>query len=288
MVRFKLLEPKTLSEASSLLAEYKDKAKIIAGGHSLLPVLKHRTITPDYLINIKDLPDLEYINYGNNGLRIGALTTHRAIELSALIKEKYPMLAELERFLGCVQTRNWGTIGGNLCDATPANDPPPALIALGARVKAVNVKGEREIPLDEFYVGYRKTALKPDEILVEIGVPKLPPHTGQVYHKERVRIADSPIASAAAVVSLDEGLEIVAAARIVLQAVGPTPIRAKDAEKAIVGKKVQDRLIDEVAAAATKEARPISDIYGTAEYKKEMIKLVTRQVVTQAIERAQK
>ena len=285
-MRFGLIEPKTLSEASSVLAEYKDKAKIIAGGHGLLPLLKHRVIIPDCLINIKGLPDLKYITNGDNDLRIGALTTHRTIELSALIKERYPMLVELERVLGCVQTRNWATIGGNLCDATPANDPPPAFIALGARVKAVSVRGEREMPLDEFTVGYRKTALEADEILVEIQVPKLPTHTGGVYHKERVRIADSPIASVAAVVSLDEGLEVVTAARIVLQAVGPMPIRAKEAERTLVGGKVQDELIEEVAMAAAKEARPISDVFGSAEYKKEMVKVITRQVVTQAIKRA--
>ena len=287
MVRFELIEPKTLSEACSLLAEYKGKAKVIAGGQSLLPLLKHRLIAPDCIINIKGLTDLEYIRNGDNILRIGALTIHRAIELSALIKERYPMLAELEQVLGCVQTRNWGTIGGNLCDATPANDPPPALIALGAKVKIASVRGEREMPLDEFTVGYRKTALEADEILVEIQVPKLPTHTGGVYHKERVRVADSPIASVAAVVSLDEGLEVVTAVRIVLQSVGPTPIRAKEAEKIIKGEKVQDRLIDEVAAAAAKEAHPISDVYGSAEYKKEMVKVITRQVVTQAIKRAQ-
>ena len=287
MVRFELMEPKTLAEACSLLAEYEDKVKIIAGGQGLLPLLKHRVIIPDYIINIKGLTDLEYISNGSNGLRIGALTTHRAIELSALVKERYPMLAELERVLGCVQTRNWGTIGGNLCDATPANDPPSALIALGARVKIASVRGEREMPLDEFIIGYRKTALEPDEILVEVQVPKLPPHTGGVYHKERVRVTDSPIASVAAVVSLDEGLEVVIGARVVLQAVGPTPIRAKEAERIIVGERVQDGLIDKVAAVAAKEARPISDVYGSAEYKREMVKVVTRQVVTQAIERAQ-
>jgi len=286
MVRFELLEPKNLSEACSLLVEYKDKAKIIAGGHGLLPLLKHRAIIPKYLINIKGLPGLEYITNGNSGLKIGALTTHRAIELSALIKNYFPMLVELEQVLGCVQTRNWATIGGNLCDATPANDPPPALIALGAKAKAAGVGGEREISLDEFTVGYRQTALKADEILVEIQIPTPPAHTGGAYHKERVRIADSPIASVAAVVSLDDRLETVTAARIVMQAVGPTPIRAGKAEEIATGEKVQDKLIDEVAVAAAREARPISDVYGSAEYKKEMIKMITRQVVTKAIERA--
>ena len=193
------------------------------------------------------------------------------------------MLAELEHFLGCVQTRNWGTIGGNLCDVTPANDPPPALLALGARVKAASVRGEREMSLDEFIASYHKTALEPDELLVEIQVPKSAPHTGGVYHKESVRATDAPIAAVAAVVSLDEGLEIVTAARIVMQSVGPMPIRAVGAEKQLIGKKIQEGLVDEVAAVAATEARPRS----TPEYKRELVKVITRQVVTQAIERAQ-
>jgi carbon-monoxide dehydrogenase medium subunit len=283
MVRFKFLSPKSLTEAFSLLAEYRDKAKIIAGGQGLLPRLKHRQVVPEYLINIKGLTELEYIGNGDNGLKIGALTIHRAIEYSPLIKERYPMLAELEQVLGHVQIRNWGTIGGNLCDATPANDPPPALLALGARVKVASVRGEREMPLDEFIAVYHKPALEPDEILVEIQIPKSPPHTGGVYHKERVRATDAPIAAVAAVVSLDEGLEIVTAAQIVLQSVGPTPIRAAEAEKQLIGKKIQDGLIDEVATVAATEAHPRT----TPEYKRQLVKVITRQVVTQAIKRAQ-
>lgn len=287
MVRFRLLEPRDLSEACSLLAEYREKAKILAGGQGLLPLLKHRQIAPNYIINIKGLPSLGYIDESGGSLRIGALTTNRAVELSALIKERYPMLAELEQVLGDVQTRNWGTLVGNLCAASPTSDLAPALIALGARVKVMSVRGERAIPLDDFFVDYLKTALESDEIVTEIQVVEPLPRTGGAYHKERIRVMDSPIASAAAVVSLDAGLGTVVAARIVLQAVCPTPIRAKEAEKVIIGEKVRDGLADEVAVVAAKEACPISDVYGSAEYKREMVKVAIRQVVGLAIKRAQ-
>ena len=202
MVRFELLEPKNLSEACLLLAEHKEKAKIVAGGQGLLPLLKHRQLKPKYLINIKNLPGLEYIDDGRSGLRIGALTTNRAIEISSLIKQRYPMLADLERVVGDVQTRNWGTLVGNLCAASPTSDPAPALIALGATMKVQSIRGEREVPLEEFFVEYLKTALEPDEIVTEIQIPNPPPYVGGAYHKERVRMTDSPIASVAAVIQL--------------------------------------------------------------------------------------
>lgn len=286
MVRFELLEPKNLSETCSLLAEYKGKAKIIAGGQGLLPLLKHRQIAPKFLINIKNLSGLEYIIDDRSSLRIGALTTNRAIEVSALIKQRHPMLADLERMVGDVQTRNWGTLVGNLCTATPTSDPAPALIALGATIKVLSIRGERVIPLEDFFIGYLLTALEHDEIVTEIQVPESPPHTGEAYYKERVRVTDSPIASVAAVVRLEKGRHNVTDARIVLQAVCPMPVRAIDAENFMVGKMVDDKLIDEVALLAEKAACPISDVYGSAEYKREMVKVVTKQVVMEAIKQA--
>jgi aerobic carbon-monoxide dehydrogenase medium subunit len=286
MVRFELLEPKNLSEACSLLAEHKEKAKIVAGGQGLLPLLKHRQIKPKYLINIKNLPGLEYIDDGRSGLRIGALATNRAIELSALVEKRHPMLCELERVVGDIQTRNWGTLAGNLCAASPTSDPAPALIALGATLKVLSIRGERQISLEEFFVEYLKTALAPDEIVTEIQIPGSPPFTGEAYLKERVRMTDSPIASVAAVISLD-GSNTISEARIVLQAVCPTPIRAREAENFIIGKKGEDKLIDEAAGLAEKAACPISDVYGSADYKREMVRVATRQVITQAVKRAQ-
>jgi len=285
MVRFDVLQPKTLSEACSLLAEYKAEAKVIAGGQNLLVLLKQRRIKPRFIINIKQLPDLEYISDSPDGLRIGALTTHRAVEISDLVKGKYPVLAELEQGLGCIQTRNWGTIGGNLCQASPATDPPPALIALGARAKIVSVRGERVIPLDDFFVDYQKTALDSDEILVEIALPEVPPSSGAAYYKEVVRFADPPIASVAAMVKLGEK-EVVEEVRIVMQAVGVTPLRAREAEEAMMGENMTGVLLEAVAALAAREAQPVSDVYGSADYKREMVNVITKRVLREAVRRA--
>jgi carbon-monoxide dehydrogenase medium subunit len=196
------------------------------------------------------------------------------------------MLAELEAVLGDIQTRNWGTIVGNLCMSSPTSDLAPPLIAIGTIVKVMSIRGEREITLEEFFVDYKKTALEPDEIVMEVLIPKPLPHTGGAYHKERVRATDLPIAAVAVVVTLDEELDTITAARIILQAVCPTPLRAREAEEKIIGKKIQDNIVNEAAIAAAQAARPISDVYGSAEYKREMVKVVTKQVVTQSIERA--
>lgn len=283
MKPFEYLEPASLEEACSLLSEHQEEAKIIAGGQSLLPLLKARLIAPKYLINIKGLPNMEYITPTENGIKIGALTVHRALELSPLINERFPILSEMEKVVGTVQIRNWGTIGGDLCHADPSGDPAPALIALGAKVKAVSQKGEREIDLDDFFVDYLQTVLQPDEILVEVEVPSPKPHTGGAYIKESVRVGDSPIVSAAVVVTLDK--DVIQSARIVLGALGTTPVRAKKAEEVMVGRQIKETL-EKVGEIAASEAKPETDIVGLAEYKRELVKVITRQAAQQAIMRA--
>ncbi|MFC1995300.1 FAD binding domain-containing protein [Chloroflexota bacterium] len=286
MKPFEYLDPKNLEDACTVLSRYHDEAKIIAGGQNLLVILGKRLISPKYLISIKRCSDIEYIKEQDGCLKLGALTTHRTIENSDLIRQKVPMLTNLEYNLGCVQTRNWGTIGGNLSQASPATDLAPALIALGARCQLQSVRGTRTMSLEDFFVDYRTTALATDEILVELEVPVPPPYTAGIYRKEAVRFADPPIASVAVVVSIDKQ-GIVKSARIVLQAVGVTPIRAREAEKVLIEKKVEDKLLDVAATMAAREAKPISDVYGTAEYKREMVKVLTRQNISEAIRQVQ-
>ncbi len=285
MVRFDVLQPENLSEAISLLAEHKQKANLIAGGQNLLVLLRHRLIKPRYLVNIKNCSEMEYIKEDGDVIKIGALTTHRAIETSSLIQEKLPMLTELEHEVGCIQTRNWGTIAGNLCQASPTNDLAPALIALRARCLVKSVKGERWVSFDDFYLGYKKTALKSDEILTEIEISNLIPHTGGIYRKESVRFADCPIAAVGVVITLDEQ-EKVKNVRILLQAVGVTPIRAEKAEKSIKGKKIDKKILETAAEIAAGEAKPISDVYGSANYKREMVKILTKNNIKVTIDRA--
>ncbi|MBI4334692.1 MAG: xanthine dehydrogenase family protein subunit M [Chloroflexi bacterium] len=281
---FKFLEPRNLEHACSLLARHGDRARVIAGGQSLLPVLKHRVISPRYLINLKGLPGLEYVRIVDGGLAIGALATHRALETSALVKTRFPVLAEMESTLGSVPVRNWGTIGGNLCHADPGGDAGPVLMVLGARLKAVSARGQRHIAVREFFKGYLETTLEPDEILAEVEVPQPLPHSGAVYWKESVRTGDYAIASVAALVEVDGA--VIRNARIVLGAVGSTPVEATLTEKALTGKPI-DVNLDEAASLAAAEANPKIDVEGSAEYKRQIVKYITKEALRRAIARAQ-
>ncbi|MBI2908451.1 MAG: xanthine dehydrogenase family protein subunit M [Chloroflexi bacterium] len=283
---FKYLEPKTVEEACSMLAEHGEEAKLLAGGQSLIPLLQQRLISPGYIINLKGVPGLDHLRNGGDSLKLGALTLHRAVETSPVIKARFPMLSEMERTLGSVQIRNWGTLGGNLCHADPGGDPGPALIALGASVKAASVRGERWIDLEDFFRDYLTSGLAPDEILTEIEAPYPPPLSGGAFHKESVRLGDMAIASTAAYVVLEGKDGPVKDLRIVLGAVGSTPLRAGRAEKVLRGQRVTDELLRQAGEAAAAEAHPTSDINGSEEYKREMVRVVTRNMLREALQRA--
>ncbi len=286
MKPFGYLMPESLGEACSLLSRHKEKAKVIAGGQSLIPQLTQNVIAPEYVIDVKNLSDLAYIKEGTDSLTIGALTTHRAIETSPVIAQKFPMLVEMERRLADVQIRNWGTIGGNLCHADPGGDPAPGLIALGAIARTRTARGQREIKLERFFLDFLTTVLRPDEILTEIEIPYLPPDSAGAYRKESVRPNDLGIASAAVVVSMDPGHEKVKTARIVLGGVGSTPFRARHAERLMAGKKVNAEMLTQVGAAAAAESSPTSDIHGSEWYKRQIVAVVTREMAEMAIKRA--
>lgn len=278
------LEPETLEEACSLLSKYKEDARLVASGQSLIPMLQQRLITPKYLISTKNLPGLDYIKEDNDALRIGALTTQRTIETSEVVRRRSPLLAEAVHSVGTVQIRNWGTIGGSLAEGDPSGDPPPALLALGARVKAVSSRGEREVPLDGFFVDYIQTSLEPDEILTEIIVPYLPPNTGGIYIKDVIRAGDTGIITVAVLATLN-GNQTVKEARIILGCQATIPLRAQRAEKAAVGKQAADDMED-VAQAASQDADPAPDVLGSVEYKRYLVGLRTKQALRTAIERA--
>ena len=278
------LEPETVEEAYSLLAKYKEEAKLIASGQSLIPMLKQRLFTPKYLISIRNLSGIDYIREADDGLRIGALTTQRTVETSEVVRRRFPVLAEAVHAVGTVQIRNWGTIGGSLAEADPTGDPPPALLALGAKVRALSVRGEREVPLDEFFVDYIQTSLELDEVLTEIIVPYLPPNTGSAYIKDVVRAGDTGIVTVAVLATLD-AKQAVKEASIVLGCQAATPVRALRAEKAAVGKSAVDDLED-IAEAASQDADPAPDVLGSVEYKRYLAGLRTKQALRTAINRA--
>jgi carbon-monoxide dehydrogenase medium subunit len=283
--KFDYLEAKTIEEASSLLAKYKDKARVIAGGTDLLVSMKRREISPQHLINVKTIPNLDTISYSRkDGLMIGALTTLAEIESSPIVRERFPVLSSAAHQIGSPHIRNIATIGGNLCNAAPSADMAPPLIALGATAKIKGLKGERVVTVEQFFLGPGESTLKVGEILTQIQVPTPPPHTRGVYLKLPARTAiDIAVVGVAVVVTLDGKGKTAVDARIVLGAVAPTPIRARQAEEIIKGKTIKDELIERAAQAAANESRPISDIRGSASYRKEMVRVLTKQALNQVI-----
>ena len=284
---FEYFSPKTVEEALSLLSQYKEEAKIIAGGQSLLVVMKQGLISTEYLVDIKGISALAYINYDEGKyLRIGALTVHRAIEKSPVIQEHFGVLSEMERNLATVQTRNWGTIGGNLCHADPAGDPAPVFIALKAKLKLASLGRERTISMEEFFRGYLEVALEPGEMLAEIQVPTPSPRTGVAQEKLMVMHGDMGTVGAAVSITLNKGGSVCQDARIVLSNAAPAPLRARDAEKALVGKTITDSLLAEAGQIASREVDPPADVHGSAEYRREMVKVFVKRVALKALERA--
>ncbi len=285
---FELFTPKTLDEALTLLDKYKDECKVIAGGQTLILLMREGLITPKYVLNIKRIPELSHIKSGKNGVRIGAATTHRAIEKSPVMKKALKVLAEMEKRLSYIETRNWGTIGGNLCNADPAGDPAPALMALKASVKMASVSGERTMALEDFFLGAHKTALKPNEILTEIQIPSVPPRTGVAYDK--FNIIEGTVATAGVAVSmtLKSGDGVCDDVRIALGGLARTPMLAKKAEKVLRGKKITDSLLKQAGQKASAEAKPISDISASDEYRRELVKVMVARTGSEAFARAKK
>ena len=285
---FAYLKPGTLQEAMSMLAEHQDECKIICGGQSLLIVMRQGLVVTEYLIDVKGLKDLSYIKYNDKeGLKIGATTTHRTIEKSSVVKGKYPALVEMESKLASIQVRNWGTIGGNLAHADSAGDPAPVLISMKATIKLGSSAGERTVPLDEFYTDLFETCLAKNEMVVEVQVPPVPAKTATKYQKFNLLDSDQGIVAVAATVTAD-GSGACKEARVVLGNAGVTPIRAKNAEKVLAGKKMSDALLEEAGQAAADECEPVADIHASEEFRRHLVKVLTKRMVKQAWEAAKK
>jgi carbon-monoxide dehydrogenase medium subunit len=288
MIRdFEYFAPKTLKEALPLLDKYRDEGKVIAGGQSLLILMRQGLVAPEYLIDIKGLSELSYIKSdAKEGLRIGALTPHRAIEKSPVMKNGFAVLADMERRLASIQTRNWGTIGGNLCHGDPAGDPAPVLIVLNATLGMASLRGERTVPVEDFTLDYFETALEPGELLTEIQVPVPPPHTGTAYTKFNIIESDLATVGVAVSITLGSSDGMCSDVRIGLGAVAPAPMRAKQAEEVLRGKKITDALLKEAGEIASTEAEPISDIQASEEYRRELVKVLVKRVGKEALANA--
>jgi carbon-monoxide dehydrogenase medium subunit len=285
---FEYFAPKTLKEALKLLDQFRDDYKIIAGGQSLLIMMRQGLIQPGHLIDIKGLSELDYIKSdAKKGLRIGALTTHRSLEKSPVIKKSFGVIAEMERRLASIQTRNWGSIGGNLCHSDPAGDLAPVLIALNATLTIAGIHGERNMLVEDFFVDYFETALEHGELLREIQVPTLLPNTGPAYAKFNVIESDMATVGVAVSITLPSKGGPCQDVRIVLGNCAPKPMRAKQAEELLRGKKITDHLLKEAGEIASTESEPISDIHASAEYRQELLKVLVKRVGHEALSRAE-
>lgn len=284
---FEYLRAKTIPEAVALLQQHGDDAKILSGGQSLIPMMKLRLARPGFLIDINSITGLSYIKEEGGFLKIGGLTCEAELEASSVVRQKYPLLMDTAAVIADPQVRNMATVGGNLAHGDPANDHPATMMALGAQIVATGAIGERVIPIEEFFVTLFTTALKHDEILTEIRIPIPPAKSGGAYFKLERKVGDFATAASAVQLTLDGG-GAVQKVGIGLTNVGPTPIKARKAEDFLKGKKPDAATLAQAAHLASDEAQPSSDLRGPAEYKRGLVKELTKRALSRAVERAGK
>jgi carbon-monoxide dehydrogenase medium subunit len=283
---FDYLAVHSVNEAVAWLDQHGDDAKILAGGQSLIPLLRFRLARPSILIDINRIDGLEYIRETDGTLHIGALTREVDLDNSSLISERYPILFETSTVVADPVVRNWATVGGNLAHADPANDHPATMLALGAQIVAVGPKGERVLSIGEFFTDAPfETALQSNEMLTEIRVPAPIQRSGGAYFKLERKVGDYAIAGVAAYITLDNNGNV-SYAGIGLTNVGPVPIKARDAEQSLLGKPLDDVSIHQAADLAAAAAQPISDTRGPAEYKRDMVRTLTVRALRKALSRA--
>jgi len=277
--------PASLPEALALLTKYGEEAKVLSGGQSLLPLLKLRLGQAAHLVDIGRIPGLEYVREEGGMLRIGGRTRESALEQSEVVKSRYPILLDTTKVIADPVVRNMATVGGNLAHGDPGNDHPATMIALRAQVVATGPKGERVIPIEQFFKGLFRTALKPDEVLTEIRIPAPPARSGGAYQKLERKVGDYATAAAAAQVTLAAN-GTVEKVGLALTNVGPTPILCTEAEAYLTGKKPDATTLAETAKLAAKAATPSADRRGSVEYKREMARVLTGRALKAAVSRA--
>lgn len=282
--RFKYVAPKSIDEALSILNAEQEEARLLAGGTDLIPQVKRREVpSPKYVIDLKEIQGLDTIIYdAQSGLRIGALATITKLEQSVEVFTHFPILAQAASLMASPQVRNRGTFVGNICNGVPSADSAPALLALGANLKVRGLEKERDIPLSQFFIGPRKTVLNPDEIVLEITVPT--PSSGSCgsYLKLSPRHSMDLAVVGVAVQGTCAG-DICSEVSIALGAVAPTPIRAPMAEAMLRGQRVSQELINEVARNTVTQCSPIDDHRASAEYRCDMVHVMTRRALTQVL-----
>lgn len=286
--KFEYFAPKTSHEVLSLLERLGDKAKVLAGGTDLLIMMKEKILKPDYLIDINNVEGLKGISYEpGKGAIIGAATTISEIEYSALIKERYYALHQAAGELGSVQVRSMATIGGNSCHASPAAETPTPLVALGSKVVLSSISGERELPLEEFILGNRRTDLREGEFLTRFILPEPAPKSASRYWYIGLRDAmEIDAVNMAVYLVLESDGRTVKELKLVMGSVSPRPLVSVEVPGILVGKEFNGELLEKAALAASGEAKPISDIRASEEYRREMTAVLARRLIQEAFNAA--
>ena len=280
--RFKYLRPKSFEEALELLDKYGEQAKLLAGGTDLIVKMKDGVVKPKYVIDLSRLEELKFISKEDGVIKIGALTTLREIETSPIIRENVHVLSDAVEKMASWQIRNLGTIGGNLCNASPAADTAPPLLVLEAKLKLTSSEGERIVPIDQFFTGPGETVLRSNELLTEIQIPITLKNSGSAFLKLGRRAAYTlSIVSVAALVTVED--RVFRDVRIALGSVAPTPIRARKTEDKFRGLPASEEVIKEKCSYVVEDISPISDVRASAEYRKEMSIVFTKRALVEAL-----
>ncbi len=279
--------PDSIEQALALMREHGDEAKILAGGQSLVPAMNFRIVQPSLLVDINRIPGLDHVREEGGALRLGAMTRERQLELDPQVAERAPLLAEAAPFIAHPQIRNRGTLGGSLVNADPAAELPVLMLALEARLKARNAAGERWVASEAFFAGMFTTALAPDEILVEIEIPFMPPRTGWSFVEVAPRAGDYALMGVAALVTLD-GSGACRRAKLVYLNAGDGPVDAKEAARLLDGEKLTNGLIVAAAElAGEKEITPYGNVHTSPEFQRHLAKALTKKALNQAKQRAE-
>ena len=288
MRNFDYLEPTTVAEACSLLKQHSGEAKVFAGGTHVTILMKQGLFEPKALVNIKNIRELKGVRYDSTeGLIIGALTTHREVETSALVQEKFPVLCAAEREVANIRVRNMGTVGGNLASGEPLTDLSQIFIALDGKARIVGPNGGRTIAVEELFLDFYTTSLADDEILTHVVLPPCRPRSGIEYIRfSSSSVVDKPSVGVAVRLTLDSGSETIHVARVVLGCVGATPVRARKAEALLVAKKLTAELAEQAGSTASQECTPTSDLRGSEQYKRAIVRTLVQRATGKAYERA--
>ena len=285
MIKFDYEEPATLQDTFKLLEQHGDDARVIAGGTSLIIWMRQRLLMPKVVVSLARIPNFDVITYNDkDGLRIGAGARHRDIELSPVVKDHYPLLHETFKKVAQPRIRNMGTVGGNLAGGDPLTDPGASLIALDAEVTLTSKQGQRSLPLEDFFVDYYQTALNPGELLTEIRVP--PPSRPAWSHIKFTPRSIEDFATVGVAITLRAKNGTCEDVRLGLNSVAPIIIRAKQAEKVLIGKQINDATLREMGEIASTEVDPMDDNRGSAEYKRDLVKVLVRRAAEEALRRA--